>query len=267
LRRYRETGDTRVVGFQRQLTARHRNGTLVPISLAVNEIDHLGLYLGVIHDVSELRKLQTEVLHASAEVQRRIGQALHDGPQQALAGMGLLARGLAIDLAKVSSPHEEMARRLAAGLQEANRVIRGLARGLVPAHIGTRGLAGALRQLAGQLTEDYPIDCTFSGSGSIRITDDYVVDQLYYIAQEASLNAARHSGAQHIRIDLENRDSSLVLRVVDDGVGFDPKTTHSAGLGLHIMPYRAANIGAGLSISAAQGGGTEVTCTLPLSSD
>ena len=262
LRRYLETGEAHIIGQSRDLMALHQDGHSFPITLSVSEVDHLGLYTGVISDTSHLQKLQRQVLLAAGEVQWRIGQALHDGPQQALAGLSLVARGLAMDLAQQDSSHAAKASELSARLNEANKAVRLLGRGLIPVQVGSNSLTTALQNLAGQVSEEYDLSCDFQGPEQVVIEDKYTVDQLYHIAQEAVLNAARHSGADHIGILLELQGHTLSLRVVDNGSGIKKERTAGRGLGLHIMPYRAATIGASLTVSDAVGGGTAVACTL-----
>src|SRR5262249_154993 len=90
---------------------------------------------------------------------------------------------------------------------------------------------------------------------------------LYRIAQEAVANAVRHARCGAIEVTLLRDDSgALVLSVSDDGVGIAegaeaPAPRH--GMGLHSMQYRAEAIGAWLSITARDGGGTLVRCVLP----
>jgi PAS domain S-box-containing protein len=261
LRRYRDTGKGHIIGSIRPLEAQHRNGQQIPIVLSVNEIDHLGLYLGVIHDASELRRVQRELLRAADDVQWKIGQALHDGPQQALAGLSLISSGLARELRQLASPLEAQAQRLSTGLREANASIRELAQGLVPMFAWDEGLNGALRRLAQQVNEVHGIQCELIAADSIQVDDRYTADQLYHIAREAVLNAVNHSGGDRVSIHLERQQRQLVLRVVDNGGGLD-RDKGKPGLGMFIMPYRAATIHGELKIIPAQGGGTEVYCTL-----
>ena len=87
---------------------------------------------------------------------------------------------------------------------------------------------------------------------------------LYRIAQEAMNNAAKHSRASRISVDLHQKDGALVLRVADDGVGMAKNRAPGEGMGLRVMRYRAGAIGAKLAISSAEGEGTTVTCALPV---
>ena len=262
LRRYLATGETHIIGKNRDLMGLHRDGHSFPITLSVSEVDHLGLYTGVINDTSQLQKLQREVLLAAGEEQWRIGQALHDGPQQALAGLGLMARGLAMDLAQQGSSHAEKARGISERLNEAIKDIRRLGRGLIPVQVGSSGLENALQSLAHRLGDEYNLSFDFQCPQPVRIADQYIVDQLYLIAQEAALNAAKYSGADRVGMFLELREDTISLRVVDNGSGIKKALSDRQGLGLRIMPYRAATIGASFTISDAAEGGTVVACTL-----
>jgi signal transduction histidine kinase len=84
--------------------------------------------------------------------------------------------------------------------------------------------------------------------------------QLYFIAQEAVLNAVRHARAQSVRIRLNLVGGNLVLSVQDDGIGMPVRPPESQGLGLRIMRNRAAILGAKLTIQPAKPNGTVVTC-------
>jgi signal transduction histidine kinase len=85
---------------------------------------------------------------------------------------------------------------------------------------------------------------------------------LYRIAQEALANAIRHGQASHVAIQLATEGDLLTLSVVDDGAGLpEPPLPKGPGLGIRIMAYRAAMIGAAFDIQRRPGGGTIVRCT------
>jgi signal transduction histidine kinase len=85
------------------------------------------------------------------------------------------------------------------------------------------------------------------------------------VAQEALHNALRHSGAEHVDVTLDRRGSGAVLRVTDDGSGFDPKTVRRAGrhLGLVSMRDRASGVGGRLTVESAPGKGTAIEMEVP----
>jgi signal transduction histidine kinase len=87
-----------------------------------------------------------------------------------------------------------------------------------------------------------------------------VAHELLRIAQEAMLNAARHSCARVLRVRLTCVPGVVWLAVSDDGKGFDPASVQ-AGFGLQGLRERAAAIGASLSITSAPGHGSQVIVT------
>jgi signal transduction histidine kinase len=85
---------------------------------------------------------------------------------------------------------------------------------------------------------------------------------LYYICQEALNNIIKHADAKSVTVYLKKRKSSVTLEVVDDGRGFDSKTTGKGGMGLRIMQERVAKADGKLTIKSTPGKGTKVTVTI-----
>lgn len=262
--------------FLRELVLLRKDGTEQEAELLIspfsNSDNTFGNYVAIVRSVSEwnrsqeqLQELRRDVLRSADEVQLRIGRALHDGPQQALSGLAFISRGLTLDLKRAGSPLEVTSDRISAGLMEINRSIRSLAAGLVPSPIAEGGLRAGLQALAARMNEEYGFECDFLCSGPVTLQDSYMINQLYYIAQEAMLNAIRHSGGNRLVIELEQAEQHLTLRITDDGAEIaTDKLSSGGGLGMYIMPYRAATIGGILTVSGTETGGTVVSCTLPL---
>jgi signal transduction histidine kinase len=86
---------------------------------------------------------------------------------------------------------------------------------------------------------------------------------LYRIAQEAVTNAAQHGHADHVQISLSEDDDRGLLRIQDNGTGFNPTVYQSKGLGLRIMHYRAQMMTGSLRLEPARPHGTVVCCRFP----
>ena len=86
---------------------------------------------------------------------------------------------------------------------------------------------------------------------------------LYRIAQEALNNVINHAEATRVDITLLNETERLVLRIRDDGRGFDPQVIPAGHMGLSIMAERANKLGADLQIQSQPGRGAEVIATWP----
>ena len=82
---------------------------------------------------------------------------------------------------------------------------------------------------------------------------------LYYIAQEAVLNAIRHGKATHVAISISGAKERFILHIQDNGLGFRWPPAGSAGMGIGIMRYRARVIGATLDLKSEPNQGTQIT--------
>jgi signal transduction histidine kinase len=88
---------------------------------------------------------------------------------------------------------------------------------------------------------------------------------LYRIAQEALHNVVKHSGGTAARVELAMEGGELRLAILDDGVGFDPKTTQANGsLGLVSMSERARFVHGLLCVESHAGKGTRVEVRVPI---
>jgi two-component system CheB/CheR fusion protein len=219
--------------------------------------------------VVERNRLQAQLSEAVWLEQRHLGQELHDTVGQELAGLALIGKSLADRLDTNQSTESERAKQLAEGLKTALGQVRNLAQGLFPSEVDEAGLVVALGHLATQTQDRYKVDCTFESTGTPVIQNRQALVHLFYIAREGVANAAKHAQAKHIQIRLEDGDGRLRLAVQDDGVGMpseaavgDDQAERRQGMGLRIMRYRAALIGADLEVGPVEGGGTVVRCTL-----
>jgi signal transduction histidine kinase len=104
--------------------------------------------------------------------------------------------------------------------------------------------------------------CEVTEAAPLKLGRD-VLDNLYRIAQEAVTNARRHGQAQSIKVTLNIQSTTVQLDVMDDGIGIPQGPASETGMGLKIMQFRATLIGARLTISPGEHGGTKVTVECP----
>lgn len=262
LARYLETGQRRIIGIGRELTGLRKDGTTFPLGLSVSEVDHLGLFTGIIRDISDHRALQKQVLEIAAQEDRRIGHELHDNIQQQLTGLGLLAQSQAKALAQQSSQQADIAARLAKGIRDAANQVHLLSRGLVPVEVDSEGLRSALADFALTVSQQYGVHCELQCENSVSLLDNFSATHLYRIAQEAVSNAIKHGGAKRIELALKEHDGDITLEVRDNGTGIGDRHGSGPGMGLRIMGYRAGLIGATLHVTPRNEGGTLVDCVV-----
>ena len=212
----------------------------------------------------ERRRLERALLETGERERRAVGHQLHDGPCQQITAALLRCKvahnALTAGGAQAEAAHLQAITEL---LDASVAEIHDLARGLSPAELSPGALAAALDDLARRVRASGIVDCEFHHDGVTRPADLELSSQLFRIAQEAVANALRHASARRIRIELARGAEGDRLLVRDDGVGFAPDGNRD-GMGLRIMRYRSELIGGSLSVGAAPGGGTLVTCTVPL---
>lgn len=215
-----------------------------------------------IHDLTEKRALEKEILDVSDRERRRIGQDLHDDLGQKLAGIAVLSRVLEAKLKKNKTPLSNEAKEIAEYMEESIIQTKKLARGLYPVVLKQQGLPAALKELTELIGSQFGIDCQFiydaDKKGHPFSPETFI--QLYRIAQEAVSNAARHSGGDEITIHLIDKKNEVIITISDNGRGMEIKSETPLGLGLTTMEYRSGLIGAELEINSKIGIGTTVSC-------
>jgi ligand-binding sensor domain-containing protein/anti-sigma regulatory factor (Ser/Thr protein kinase) len=193
----------------------------------------------------------------------RIARELHDTLFQGFSGITMAMQAMVPRLPSSSGERqalEDIVADAGYAMREARRSIAGLRR-----HDASSGLAAAVAQAARQLTETNHVRLKLNlADCPCDLTPD-VEYNLLRIAQEAILNAVKHSGARTLRVTLDGTEHHLQLSVKDDGAGFDDSDTAPAGhYGLIGMNERAAQIGAKLHVTSAPGRGTTVSVMMEM---
>jgi PAS domain S-box-containing protein len=264
MQNYIRTGKAKIIGIGREVVGKRKDESIFSMDLAVSEVT-LGarrLFTGIVRDLTDRKRLERQILEISDREQQRIGQDLHDGLGQQLAGIGFLSKSLEQRLTKKNSPESEDARQIAQLVSEAIAQARGMAHGLNPVDLTATGFTSALRELASTVENTFRIECKFDCNTPVLLDSSAVGTHLYRIAQEAVANAIKHGQAKHISIVLSRIRDTITLSIRDDGIGFPDVVPAAKGIGLQTMRYRSALIGATLSVLKVPAGGTRVDCAV-----
>jgi two-component system sensor histidine kinase UhpB len=206
---------------------------------------------------SERRESGRRVLAAQEAERVGIARDLHDEVGQVLTGVLLhldsIGEHAAADRAEIDEAKQAVRRAL--------NEVRRISSELRPEMLEQLGLVSALRGLCATFGR-------VSGIAVERRFDDGLPElepdtelAVYRIAQESLTNVARHAQATQVVVALEQGADSLVLRIVDNGRGFDGEPQEHGGL--RSMRERALLIGAELTIKQARSGGVEVRLEVP----
>jgi two-component system, LuxR family, sensor kinase FixL len=250
------------------LVARHRTASgdvrIVEVHSSLLHIKGRKLVFSIIHDITDRKALEKQVLDISEQERRRVGQDLHDSLGGKLTGAALIGKALAQKLAANNSAEAALAEEVVQCINESIGETRSIARGLCPVELAVSGLTGSLDEFASETRRRSGVSCRFVAAGKVEVQDQFVATHLFRIAQEAVSNAIRHARPSSVTIRLATSGGRLVLEIRDDGIGLPKNLETSAGLGLRTMKYRASLLGAQLMIRPlGTGGGTIVACQLP----
>ncbi|MFD3481245.1 GAF domain-containing sensor histidine kinase [Streptomyces sp. NPDC058695] len=199
-----------------------------------------------------------------AEERSRLAHELHDAVSQKLFSLRLTAQAAAALVDRDPSRAKGELQHVAELAAEAADELRAAVVELRPAALDEDGLIATLRTQIQVLDRAHSARVTFD-CGGIRALPAAQEEAMLRVAQEALHNALRHSGAEHVRVTLDKRGPGAVLRVTDDGSGFEPKAVRHAGrhLGLVSMRDRSSGVGGRLTVESEPGKGTTIEMEVP----
>lgn len=205
--------------------------------------------------LGELQASRVRLVEATEAERRRIERDLHDGTQQRLVSLamtlGLAESKLTKDPRAVGPVLAEAREALTQALEE----LRELSQGIHPGILVERGLAAALDDLARRAA--LPTRIALSIEGAVP---DQVAAAAYFVASEALTNAAKHSHASNVRLTAAVDGETLVVEIVDDGIG---GAGPGGGSGLRGLADRVEALGGRLTVSSPLGRGTTLRAELP----
>lgn len=198
----------------------------------------------------------------------RLARELHDSvSQQLFAAMMMLS---ALRSVAARDPKQEALNKQLDTIQkvinEAQAEMRALLLHLRPTNLEGKSLKQGIIQLLKELQTKITIKITWQ-LDDIQL-NAAAEDNLFRIVQELLSNTLRHAKADSLEVYLKRLQDMVILRMVDDGVGFDPKETSSNGnYGLANIKERAAAMGGTAKVVSVVGQGTSVEVRVPLSKD
>ena len=131
-----------------------------------------------------------------------------------------------------------------------------LSRGIYPQILTEDGVAAAVRDVVG--SSSIPVTVLDRGIGR---QDAELETALYFCCVEAVQNAVKHAAAGRIEVELAKLGDRIVLRVADDGQGFDVAAVVAAG-GLGNLRDRVDSVGGDLAVRTNEAGGTDVVVSV-----
>lgn len=192
-------------------------------------------------------QLAMEVFNAQEQERKKIGEELHDNINQLLGVVKLY-----IEHAQMNpAARDEMLVKSSQFIKQVINEIRTLSKALVSPTLSDIGLVESINELVDAIIKIKKIEIqvnndTFSEE-KLNATQKLMI---YRITQEQLNNILKHSKAEHVDIELAEKDGYMKLVIVDDGIGFD-QTKSTSGLGLKNIKHRLELFNGSLIVDTA----------------
>ena len=205
------------------------------------------------------RELIQQAAEASELERRRVARMLHDDVIQDLAG---LAYAVDAEERGGDAAHKPFMHRAWSILQENIRRLRITTDELYPPDLRAAALADALALIAQRISHQ-GVDVQIDVAKDLEL-DDSRSTLLYRVSREVLTNALKHAGAAHVRLALTQSDTETLLRIDDDGRGFDSEAPVPDGhFGIRIIKDTIRVAGGQVDVTSGLGTGTSVVVRFP----
>ena len=219
-------------------------------------------YAELAHSRRELQELSTRLVDAQEAERRSISHELHDQVGQGLGLLLLDAGRLSKQLAGGDDKSLEIVQRIKTLGERTLHEVRNIALLLRPSMLDDLGLVAAVEWYAREMSRRGEVEVEVRSESVTEDLADELKVCVYRIVQEALNNAQRHARAKNVEVKLVQSESSIRVRITDDGGGFDTKRTR--GMGLLGMEERVKRLGGRITVDSQPGAGTKIEAELPL---
>jgi signal transduction histidine kinase len=210
---------------------------------------------------ASLQDLSAKLLRAQEEERRALSRELHDEVGQSFSAVLMEAENLLdLDPAPEVRPRLESIRNVA---EKCINEIRNMALLLRPSMLDDFGLVPALDWQARETAKRTGMHVQLNSDLTDELPEEHKTC-IYRLVQEALNNCARHAQASTVQVAVHRETGKILLSVLDDGSGFDPRRVR--GMGLLGMEERVRHLGGTFEVDSEPGRGTRVSIVLPLAS-
>lgn len=205
------------------------------------------------------------VIEAQEAERKRIARDLHDGIAQELVALKLGFDALGRRIGKVAPEESPKIAELGEQLNSSCTEVRSIAHVMSPPVLEQQGLAPSLELLLQHTLQHAGLEARFNAHDLPLQLDEKTEIGLYRITQELLNNIVKHAHAAKVMIELHSIGPDLVLRVEDDGVGFNFEEARARGsMGLLNILSRATALGGAFFTENKQPHGTVAMVRVPI---
>ena len=263
-----------------EVTFRKKNGNEIDclLSSTVSRADDRSIvgYQGIVRDITEtkeveehIRRLSQQLLKAQEIERQKLSCDLHDNLAQDLSTLKIGIDTLLDDQPDVSSEKRQRVSNLSEMIRRIITDIRDLAYDLHPGSLGQVGLAQTAHRFCEEFSASNSLKVDFSCVGLDKGKLDFDTEiAIYRLIQEGLTNIKKHADATRASVRLVSSHPNILLRIEDNGKGFEVKkrldvTLKEKRMGLWSMEQRSALLDGKMEINSRPGHGTKIQVEIP----
>jgi PAS domain S-box-containing protein len=218
----------------------------------------------------QIRNLSQMLIQAQERERQMISYELHDSIAQNLSTLKIICDTFFDGQSEIPPELNEKRIKLSKLIEQTIIVVRNLAYELRPPGIDEMGLVTAIEIYCEEFSEKIGLKAEFQSAGMLELNlDDDIKIHLYRLIQEGLNNIQKHADADRVIIKLVGASPNIILRIEDNGKGFDVKARELVSgkekrMGLRSMKERVNLLGGEITIQSRRMNGTKIFIKLPL---
>jgi two-component system, NarL family, sensor histidine kinase LiaS len=247
----------------------------IELNQAYAEISSISKRVSKLHkQISEKAMLSQRLATEKAEEQEsriqeiisqernRLARELHDSVSQQLFAASMLMSAINETKGPSEDREAKQLKMVEEMIHQSQLEMRALLLHLRPVALKGKCLQEGIEELLIELRQKVTMDIKWKVEPFPL--DKGVEDHLFRILQESVSNTLRHAKAEELEVLLIKRDDKVIMRIVDDGIGFNVEEAKAGSYGLQNMHERAGEIGGTLKIVSVENKGTRLEVKVPI---
>jgi NarL family two-component system sensor histidine kinase LiaS len=210
----------------------------------------------------KVEKQEPRIQEIISQERNRLARELHDSVSQQLFAASMMMSAINETKAQTDDYESKQLKMVEAMIHQSQLEMRALLLHLRPVALKNKSLQEGIEELLTELSQKVSMNIKWKIENFPL--EKGVEDHLFRILQESVSNTLRHAKATSLEVLLIKRDDLVIMRIVDDGIGFQTDETKAGSYGMQNMQERALEIGGTLKIVSVKDNGTRLEVKVPL---
>ncbi|MDV7765612.1 sensor histidine kinase [Peribacillus sp. CSMR9] len=205
---------------------------------------------------------EKQIQEIVSQERNRLARELHDSVSQQLFAASMFMSAITESQSDMEKTEMKQFKIVEEMIHQSQLEMRALLLHLRPVALKGKSLQAGMKELLEELAQKVTMDINWKME-TVTL-DKGIEDHLFRILQESISNTLRHAKANSLEVLLIVRDGLIILRITDDGIGFNVEESKTGSYGLQNMHERAVELGGTMQLVSVPNKGTKLEVKIPL---